>query len=128
VTSAGDLEVILSQITQEHADALFLHTEFVINKYKSEILDFTSKNRLPCAVQDRSFVEQGSLLYYNTDLLAIRRRAAIYVDKVLRGVKPGHLPIEQPSRFEFIINLKTASALGLTVPVWIVALADKVIE
>ena len=75
-----------------------------------------------------SFVERGALLYYYTDWLELRRRAAGYVDKIFKGAKPGELPVEQPSRFEFIVNLKTAHALGLTIPLSLLDFADKVIE
>jgi putative ABC transport system substrate-binding protein len=78
--------------------------------------------------QDKAFVEDGGLLSYYTDWLELRRQAAIYVDKVLKGAKPADLPVEQPSRFELVINLKTAAALGLTLPQSILGMADTVIE
>ena len=78
--------------------------------------------------QETSFVEPGGLLYYYTDWLELRRRAADYVDKIFKGAKPGDLPVEQPSRFEFIVNLKTAHALGLTIPLSMLGFADEVIE
>ena len=73
-------------------------------------------------------IQRGALLHYYTDTLALRRRAAAFVDKVIKGANPGDLPVEQPSKFEFIVNLKTARSLGLTVPPAILAFADQVIE
>jgi ABC-type uncharacterized transport system substrate-binding protein len=78
--------------------------------------------------EDKAFVEQGLLLYYFTETLELRRRAAVYVDKIFKGAKPADLPIEEPSRFELIVNMKTAVALGLTIPQSIMGLANKIIE
>ena len=78
--------------------------------------------------EDKAFVEQGLLLYYFTETLELRRRAAVYVDRIFKGAKPADLPIEEPSRFELIVNMKTAVALGLTIPQSIMGLANKIIE
>ena len=78
--------------------------------------------------QHKWLIEHGALLYYYTDFLALRRQAATYVVKVIKGAKPGELPVEQPSRFEFIVNLKTAREFGLTIPQSVVAFADQLIE
>jgi putative ABC transport system substrate-binding protein len=128
VKSEADLASILSKIVEERADALFVFPEFVNNKYEKAILDFASTNKLPSMCQNTNFVERGGLLYYYTDWDALRRRAAAYVDKIFKGAKPADLPVEQPSRFELIVNVKTAEALGLTIPRSVLALADKVIE
>jgi ABC-type uncharacterized transport system substrate-binding protein len=128
VKSETELDSILSKIVEERADALFVFPDFVNNKYEKAIIDFASANRLPSMGQHTSFVEHGGLLYYYTDWLELRRRAAAYVDKVFKGAKPADLPVEQPSRFEFIVNVKTAEALGLTIPRSVLALAGKVIE
>jgi putative tryptophan/tyrosine transport system substrate-binding protein len=84
--------------------------------------------RLPTAFSGREFVEAGGLMSYGPNYRALFLRAADYVDKILRGTKPGDIPVEQPSRFELVINLKTASALGLTIPHKLLVLADEVIE
>jgi putative ABC transport system substrate-binding protein len=128
VKSQTDFDSILSKIVEERVDALFVFPEFVNTKYEKAILDFASANRLPSMCQETSFVERGLLLYYYTDWSELRRRAAAYVDKIFKGAKPADLPVEQPSRFEFIVNMKTAEALGLTIPRSVLALADKVIE
>jgi len=128
VKSEAELDSILSKIVEERADALFVFPDFVNNKYEKAIIDFASANRLPSMGQNGNFVERGGLLYYYTDWDALRRRAAAYVDRILKGTQPADLPVEQPSRFEFIVNMKTAEALGLTIPRAVLALADKVIE
>jgi putative ABC transport system substrate-binding protein len=128
VKSGTKLDSILATTIEDHADALFIFPEFINDKYKKNILDFISTNKLPSMCQEKTFVERGGLLYYYTDWLELRRRAAGYVDKIFKGAKPADLPVEQPSRMEFIVNLKTAHALGLTMPQSMLGFADKVIE
>ncbi len=128
VRSAEDFGSILSAISEERADALFAFPNFVNGKYGQAILDFVTAHRLPSMFQDDGFVEKGGLLYYYTDWSSLRRRAAVYVDKILKGTKPADLPVEQPSKFQLIINLKTATALGLTIPPSTLTRADQVIE
>jgi ABC-type uncharacterized transport system substrate-binding protein len=86
------------------------------------------RHRLPGAAQARTFVEAGVLLSYAASLSAAQRRAAVFVDKILKGAKPADLPVEQPTTFESVVNLKTANALGLTIPYHVLARADEVIE
>jgi ABC-type uncharacterized transport system substrate-binding protein len=128
VRSAEEFGSILSAISEERADALFAYTDFVNDKYKQALLDFVTAQRLPSMFQDDYYVKDGGLLYYYTDWDSLRRRAAIYVNKILKGTKPADLPVEQPTKFELWVNLKTAKALGLTIPQSILARADKVIE
>jgi putative ABC transport system substrate-binding protein len=128
VRSAEDFASILSAIGEERADALFAFPNFVNGNYGQAILAFVAGHRLPSMFQDDGFVEKGGLLYYYTDWLSLRRRAAIYVDKILKGVRPADLPVEEPSKFKLIINRKTATALGLTIPPSILIRADKVID
>jgi putative tryptophan/tyrosine transport system substrate-binding protein len=92
------------------------------------ILDFANNNKIPAMYEDKSFVVAGGLISYGPDLQDVFRKAAIYVDKILKGAKPGDLPIEQPTKFELVINLKTAKAIGLTIPPSLLATADEVIE
>ena len=128
VQSQREYESILSRILDERADALLVPAEFINTKYYDVLADFTIRNRLPSICQDFYFIERGGLLYYFTDIFDVRRRAAVYVDKILRGAKPADLPVEQPSRFQLIVNMKTAEALGLQLPLSILAAADRIIE
>jgi putative ABC transport system substrate-binding protein len=102
--------------------------DFVNDKYWKLLTDFITTSRIPSMCQQPRCVENGGLLYYFTDWFELRRRAAFYVDKILKAAKPADLPVEQPSRFELIVNLKTAEALGLNIPQSILGMADRLIE
>jgi putative ABC transport system substrate-binding protein len=121
-------EIDLPGLSQTHADALHVFPNPINYAHVNAILAYAATNRLPTVFGDRWFVEAGGLMSYWTDWLDLRRRAADFVDKIIRGAKPGDLPVEQPTKFELIVNLKTAKALGLTIPQSILARADEVIE
>jgi putative ABC transport system substrate-binding protein len=115
-------------IRRERADALFVAPSSENYAQRSLIADFATSNRLPSIHAFREAVEVGGLMSYGVNVADLFRRAAGYVDKILKGAKPGDLPIEQPTAFELVINLKTAKALGLTIPPSLLARADQVIE
>ncbi len=128
VRRPDDLEQAFSAIKRERADALLLLPEGLVNSRASRIADFTLKNRLPAIHQVLSFADAGGLMVYGPNDLDLYRRAATYVDKILKGAKPGELPIEQPTKFQLVINLKTAKQLGLTIPPTLLLQATKVIK
>src|SRR5205807_3579908 len=110
------LEFAFEGILQGRADALFLQTNPVTNRYRPEIVAFSTAHRLPTMSSRREFVVAGSLMSYGPNFAELNRRAAYYVDRILRGAKPADLPVEQPMTFEFVVNMKTAQALGITFP------------
>jgi len=123
-----DFERAFSAIKKEHASALSALRNNVNNNYPARIVDFAAKSRLPAMYPDREYVELGGLISYGPNFAHLFRHAATYVDKILKGAKPADLPIEQPTKFEFVINLKTARQIGLTIPPNVLARADKVIR
>ena len=125
---ARELDEALAGISAAQVDALAVLPDPVLGFERARIVDFAIKNRLPGVYFWREFAQIGGLLSYGARLTATYRRAAAYVDKILKGAKPGDLPIEQPTTFELVINLKTAKALGLTIPPSLLARADEVIQ
>ena len=123
-----ELEGAFSTVHADRADALLVvgGAGFYLNR--TQIVSLALRNRVPSAFQNREFVEAGGLLSYAPSTVANYRRAAFFVDKILRGAKPADLPIEQPTKFELVINLKTAKALGLTIPPSLLLRADEVIQ
>jgi putative ABC transport system substrate-binding protein len=123
-----ELEGAFSPIHADRADALLVvgGAGFYLNR--TQIVSLALRNRLPSAFQNREFVEAGGLLSYAPSTVANYRRAAFFVDKILKGAKPADLPVEQPTKFELVINLKTAKALGLTIPPSLLLRADEVIQ
>jgi ABC-type uncharacterized transport system substrate-binding protein len=126
VRDSRELDRVLSPMTRERVGGLIV--ALTIRDHWKEIVDFTLKNRLPTVSGPREFVEAGGLMAYGPHYPDLFRRTAIYVDKILKGTKPSDLPVEQPSKFELVINQKTAKALGLTIPPSLLARADQVIE
>jgi len=114
--------------TRERASALVLLRDPLIDSEHFQILDFAIDKRLPLVHGESQFVEAGGLMSYGPSRVELFRRAASYVDKILKGAKPADLPVEQPTKFEFVINLKTAKQIGLTIPPTLLARADKVIR
>ena len=128
VQGADALDSAFSAVTKERPGALFVLFDPLLFTYRARIAEFANKNRLPAMYPHREYAETGGLMAYGADLRDNYRRAATYVDKILRGAKPADLPVEQPTKFELVINLKTAKALGLTIPPSLLARADEVIQ
>lgn len=128
VRDLDGLEAEFTTLSKQHPAALVVTIEPFTRKNHDRILDFAMRNRIPAMYEDSEFVEAGGLMSYGPSVLDLFRRSASYVDKILKGARPEDLPVEQPTKFELTINLKTAKALGLTVPDSVLARADKVIE
>jgi len=128
VRRSNDLEGAFQAATKWRARGLTVAGDPVFSANRKQILDFAANNRLPGIYPWREYVEDGGLMSYSTKLSDLYRRAAVYVDKILKGEKPGDLPVEQPTKFEFIINLKAAHQIGLTISPNILAGADRVIK
>ncbi len=124
----NDFDSAFKAVIRDRAQAILTHSGSLANNNRARILDFAVKNRLPAMYGDTEFVEAGGLISYAPSHADMNRRAAIYVDKILKGAKPADLPVEQPKKFEFIINLKAAKQIGLTIPPNVLARADKVIR
>ncbi len=123
-----DFPPAFAAITKARADALMPLVEPLTRTHRHQISEFAVKHRLPMMAEARDFAEAGGLITYGPSLLDLWRRAATYVDKIVKGAKPADLPVEQPTKFELVINLKTAKALGLTIPQSILVRADEVIQ
>ncbi len=127
VKSRDDLGDALSEITRSRADALFVSQQMSPTA-RRQLLDFAAKSRLPTMFGTSDYVPAGGLMSYSPNRPELFRQAAVYVDKILKGAKPGDLPVEQPTKFELVINMKTAKSLGLTISPSVLARADEVIH
>jgi len=123
-----DLEGAFQTAIKGRANALIAVRGTTLNPYRKRIADLAIKNRLPSMAEEDDWVEAGGLISYATNDADSFRRAATYVDKILKGTKPADLPVEQPTKFELVINLKTAKHIGLTIPQWVLTRADRVIK
>jgi len=128
VRTANDFDKAFVAATSKRAQALITLSDPLTGSHGRRILDFTLKNRLPAMYGEKGFVEAGGLMAYGHIPAELHRRAATYVDKILKGTKPAELPVEQPTKFEFIINLKAAKQIGLTIPPNVLVRADRVIR
>lgn len=123
-----DLPTAFAAASREHADALVVGQDGLLQSNRKRIADLAMSHRLPAIFRSMEFVEAGGLIGYGPHYADLYRRTAIYVDKILKGARPGDIPIEQPTRFELVLNLKTAKALGLAIPQSILLRADQLIE
>jgi putative ABC transport system substrate-binding protein len=123
----ADFDRAFSDMTRARAGALTALPSSMFFGERRHLVDLAAKNRLPAVYPTREFVDAGGLMAYGANVADLYRRAATYVDKILKGAKPADLPVEQPTKFELVINLKTAKALGLTIPPSLLGRADEVI-
>ena len=122
------MDKAFSSITTQRGGALTVLPSAMFVSERRRLVDLAARNRLPAVYPQREFVDAGGFMSYGPDLADLFRRAATYVDKILKGAKPGDLPVEQPTKFDLVINLKTARSLGLTIPQSLQVRADHVVE
>ena len=128
VLGPKDIDTAFWAASNQRAEALIVFGGGILASQRTRILEYVVKNRLPAIYSQQNFVEAGGLMSYGVNVTDLHRRAAVYVDKILKGAKPADLPIEQPTKFELVINLKAAKQIGLAIPPQVLARADKVIK
>jgi putative ABC transport system substrate-binding protein len=128
VQEPRDLSTTFEAVARDGADGIVVLSDALFNSVRQTIIALAAQHRLPAMYEASRFVEDGGLISYGPNIDDMTRRSAAYVDKILKGAKPADLPIEQPTKFDLVINLKTAKALGLTIPENLLIVADKVIE
>jgi putative ABC transport system substrate-binding protein len=128
VVDPKDVKVAFRTASKERDEAVLVLGSPLINAHRAQIVDLAARNRLPAIYYTAEMVEAGGLMAYGVNRNDLARRAAAYVDKILKGAKPADLPVEQPTKFELIINLKAAKQIGLTIPLTVLARADRVIR
>jgi len=128
VQASEDYPGAFAAALSEHAEALVILQCYVNAFNLQRIVDLAAQYRLPAIYSRREWVQAGGLMAYGPDVPDLWRRAAVYVDKIRKGIKPADLPVEQPTKFELAINLKTAKALGITIPPHLLVLADEVLQ
>ncbi|TMA94123.1 MAG: hypothetical protein E6J74_16175 [Deltaproteobacteria bacterium] len=128
IRAADDFERVFAALKKERPDGLYVPGGLLMLANQKRLVGFALKSQLPSAYNRREDVEAGGLMYYGADRADSYRRVAYYVDKILKGAKPADLPVEQPTKFELVINLKTAKQIGLTIPQKVLTRADKVIK
>ena len=128
VRGADDFDKVFAAMGKQRPDGLYVRGGPLMIANQKRIADFAAKSRLPSTYSFKQAVDAGGLMYYGADIADSYRQVAWYVDRILKGAKPADLPVQQPMRFEFVINLKTANQIGLTIPQWTLIKADKVIQ
>ena len=126
--TSQDIGSAFSTMRQHNAEALFVSPDLLFQEHREQIVQLAATHRLPAIGSEREFAEAGGLMSYGSNRRDMYRRAAIYVDKILKGAKPADLPVEQPTKFELVINLKTAKAFGLALPQSLLIRADELIK
>jgi putative ABC transport system substrate-binding protein len=128
VKDPSEIDAVFAAMSKDRPDAFLALMDLSLREHQTRIIDFLIKNRLPAIFETKEIVEAGGLVSYGPNLADMYRRAAVHMDKILKGTKPADIPVEQPMRFEFVINLKTAKKIGLTIPPNVLVRADKVIR
>jgi ABC-type uncharacterized transport system substrate-binding protein len=128
IRKPNEIDKAFAAIPKSRVDGLLLESDPVFNTNRQKVIALTAKNRLPAMYPERRWAEDGGMMAYGTDLIEVANRAAIFVDKILKGAKPADLPVEQPTKFELAINLKTAKQIGVTIPQSVLFRADRVIK
>ena len=128
VKDAEEIDTVFEAMNRERPDAFLALMDISLRAHRKRILEFLERSRLPAIFESKDWVEAGGLISYGANSSAVTRRAALQMDKVLKGAKPSEIPIEQPMQFEMVINLKTAKQIGLIVPPNLLARADRVIR
>jgi putative tryptophan/tyrosine transport system substrate-binding protein len=128
VKDASEMELAFDAMRQERPDAFLALMDITLGAHRKRILDFLAKDRVPAIFESKDWVEAGGLISYGADGADVIRRAAVQLDKILKGAKPSEIPVEQPTKFELVINLNTAKQIGLTIPPNVLARANKVIK
>ena len=126
--SRSDISTVFSTLADKKVGALLVLSDPMLNADRQRIADLAIETRLPAIYEFKEFVEAGGLMSYGTDIVAVYRRLGIYIDKIFKGTKPSELPVEQPTKFDLVVNLKTAKQIGLTMPPNVLARADRVIK
>jgi putative ABC transport system substrate-binding protein len=128
IRAAEDFEKVFAELNKQRPDGLYLSPDVLLRVNQKRTIDFALESRLPSMYSNREAVDVGGLMYYGADAADNYRRIALYVDRILKGTKPADLPVEQPTKFEMVINLKTAKQIGVTIPPNVLARADRVIR
>jgi putative ABC transport system substrate-binding protein len=128
IRDSGELERALAELDRNRPGALLLLADPLTLSQRLRIVEYAAEQKLPAMYELSQFVDAGGLMSYGPNVDDIVRRSATYVDRILKGAKPADLPIEQPAKFELVINLKTANALGVTIPQSVLLQADRVVE
>ena len=128
VQEAADLPAVFDAIVRDGANGVVVLPDVMLDSVPRTVLALAADHRLPAMYHRREYIQNGGLISYGPNVVELTRRSAVYVDKIFKGAKPADLPVEQPTDFEMIINLRTAKALGLTIPLKLLIVADEVIE